>query len=132
MMGKPLVITLGQLLSLAVLVLVARLVVWLWRRQQKQKMSPAFPQALPDAGERPQDGQLMAEIERLRAQVSRLGQEVEALKASRASTSQQANYTQAIEMARQGQPVVEVANRCGISRAEAELIVAMHGGKDNT
>lgn len=129
-MGKPLVITLGQLLSLAVLVLVVGLVVWLWRRQQKSH--PALLDGLSEAGHPLQDGPLRAEMESLRAQVSRLGQEVEALKASRASTPQQANYTQAIEMARQGQPVSEVANRCGISRAEAELIVAMHGGKDKT
>lgn len=35
-------------------------------------------------------------------------------------------YNQAIELARQGMPATEVATRCGISRSEAELIVALY------
>lgn len=35
-------------------------------------------------------------------------------------------YNQAIELARQGMPAAEVAARCGISRSEAELIVALY------
>ena len=35
-------------------------------------------------------------------------------------------YNQAIELARQGMPAAEVATRCGISRSEAELIVALY------
>ncbi len=35
-------------------------------------------------------------------------------------------YNRAIELARQGVPVGEVANQCGISRSEAELIVALY------
>ena len=38
----------------------------------------------------------------------------------------QSAYGQAIEMAQQGMAVDAVAARCGISRGEAELIVAMH------
>lgn len=38
-------------------------------------------------------------------------------------------YSQAILLARQGMDAGEVAVNCGISRGEAELIVAMHQGK---
>lgn len=39
-------------------------------------------------------------------------------------------YGQAIELARQGVDVVDLAESCGISRGEAELIVAMHRTRD--
>ncbi len=43
-----------------------------------------------------------------------------------AATPSATPYNQAIELARQGMPAAEVATRCGISRSEAELIVALY------
>lgn len=39
-------------------------------------------------------------------------------------------YQRAINLARQGRDVASIAEGCGISRGEAELIVSMHGGRD--
>src|SRR5271169_5871921 len=67
--------------------------------------------------------ELLREIGELRKQVARLQGEVEKLQAAPASVSP---YTAAIQMARQGASAGEVASGCGISRGEAELIVALY------
>jgi uncharacterized protein YlxW (UPF0749 family) len=67
--------------------------------------------------------ELLREISELRKQVARLQGEVEKLQAAPASISP---YTAAIQMARQGASAGEVASGCGISRGEAELIVALY------
>jgi hypothetical protein len=67
--------------------------------------------------------ELLREIGGLRKQVARLQGEVEKLQAAPASVSP---YTAAIQMARQGASADEVAGGCGISRGEAELIVALY------
>ena len=64
------------------------------------------------------------EITDLRRQVARLETEVEKLKA--ATVAGVSPYNQAIQMARQGASAAEVASSCGISRGEAELIVALY------
>ena len=68
-------------------------------------------------------GQLLREIAELRRQVARLQGEVDKLRAPQPGVSP---YTQAIQMARRGAGASEVASGCGISRGEAELIVALH------
>ena len=68
-------------------------------------------------------GQLLREIAELRRQVARLQGEVDKLRAPQPAVSP---YTQAIQMARRGAGASEVASGCGISRGEAELIVALH------
>jgi Protein of unknown function (DUF2802) len=69
-------------------------------------------------------GQLLREIAELRRQVARLQGEVDKLRA--APQPAISPYTQAIQMARRGAGASEVASGCGISRGEAELIVALH------
>jgi len=69
-------------------------------------------------------GQLLREIAELRRQVTRLQGEVDKLRA--APQPAVSPYTQAIQMARRGAGASEVASGCGISRGEAELIVALH------
>ena len=69
-------------------------------------------------------GQLLREITELRKQVARLQGEVEKLRT--APQPVVSPYTQAIQMARRGAGASEVASGCGISRGEAELIVALH------
>ncbi len=64
------------------------------------------------------------EIAELRSQVARLQGELDCLKS--ATPSAVSPYNQAIQMARQGLSASEVSSRCGISRGEAELIVALY------
>jgi Protein of unknown function (DUF2802) len=76
---------------------------------------------------RPEDQALNAvslEIGELRSQVARLQSELDRLKS--ATPSAISPYNQAIQMARQGLSASEVSSRCGISRGEAELIVALY------
>jgi len=67
---------------------------------------------------------LSLEIGELRRQVGQLQAEIEKLKS--ATPPAVSPYNQAIQMARQGLSASEVASRCGISRGEAELIVALY------
>jgi hypothetical protein len=71
----------------------------------------------------PDDG-LEREVGNLRKQVARLQGEVEKLQATPGSFV--SPYNLAIQMARQGAGAGEVASGCGISRGEAELIVALY------
>lgn len=63
-------------------------------------------------------------ITRLSAEVDQLKEEVAQVRAALLAAN--TPYSQAIELAREGLDVVDVASRCGISRGEAELIVALH------
>jgi hypothetical protein len=63
------------------------------------------------------------EIAELRKQVVRLQAEVDKFRSLGPAASP---YNQAIQMARQGLSASEVASGCGISRGEAELIVALY------
>ena len=87
-----------------------------------------------------------AELNALQAEISALRNDLESVRASVAQLRQPppapmggmaaasggglTPYAQAIQLARQGCDVGEVAMRCGISRGEAELIVAMHRGSE--
>lgn len=66
---------------------------------------------------------LETEVAQLREQVAKLQSELEQVRAGQAIATP---YSQAIHMAQHGLDVDEVAARCGISRGEAELIVALH------
>ncbi len=87
----------------------------LWRRGEPGSVAPAKD-----------NRRLLEAIEDLRHELSELRTEVETLKAMQASGN--SPYAQAIEMAKEGHDVGEVAVACGISRGEAELIVAVHRG----
>ena len=63
------------------------------------------------------------EVGDLRKQLTQLQSEVERFQATPASASP---YNRAIQMARKGAGAGEVASGCGISRGEAELIVALY------
>ena len=67
---------------------------------------------------------LSLEIAEVRGQVVRLQGELDRLKS--ATPPAISPYNQAIQMARQGLSASEVSSRCGISRGEAELIVALY------
>jgi len=68
--------------------------------------------------------ELTHQVGELRKQVARLQSEVERLQ--QAPAPQVSPYNLAIQMARQGAGASDVASGCGISRGEAELIVALY------
>jgi predicted RNase H-like nuclease (RuvC/YqgF family) len=124
------VITWRELLLVAVLVLavyIAEMLLlmrsakprgWrIWKRGEE-----AHAQAQVQAKNREVQS-LELEFAQLHEQVDRLQKELEQLKAQQAAVTP---YTHAIQMAQQGLNVNEVAASCGISRGEAELIVALH------
>ena len=86
----------------------------LFPRKQEAGVS-AESRAAPD---------LTSELAELRNQVARLQTEVERLKSVPAALV--SPYNLAIQMARQGASANDVASGCGISRGEAELIVALY------
>jgi hypothetical protein len=67
---------------------------------------------------------LSLELSDLRKQVARLQSDLESVKSQ--TPRAVSPYNQAIHMARQGLSASEVASGCGISRGEAELIVALY------
>jgi hypothetical protein len=85
-----------------------------WPRRRGLNTSPA---SAPDDG-------LEREVGNLRKQVARLQGEIEKLQAAPGASV--SPYNLAIQMARQGAGAGEVASGCGISRGEAELIVALY------
>ena len=124
------VITWRELLLVAVLVLAVYIAEMLllmrsakprgWRIWQRGAEANAQAQAQVKNRE---VQSLELEFAQLHEQVDRLQKELEQLKAQQAAVTP---YTHAIQMAQQGLNVNEVAASCGISRGEAELIVALH------
>lgn len=66
---------------------------------------------------------LAAALAALREENSGLAAELAAVRRAPQSSGQ---YREAVEMAQQGLDSADVAENCGISRAEADLIVALH------
>jgi hypothetical protein len=66
---------------------------------------------------------MQADIAGLHEQLDGLGATVESLRRTPQSSGQ---YREAVEMAERGSDAEAVAESCGISRAEADLIVALH------
>lgn len=90
----------------------------LWRRPLKRSVTPVrqSQNALITAT-------LTQEIDELKERMAALKAEVQSLKTSKATVSP---YNQALHMAKQGYGVGDVASQCGISRGEAELIIALY------
>lgn len=91
----------------------------------------------PDATSlQPKIEALESEIDMLREQVLMLKEQIDQVQSTQqqgqfVSASPSTPYSQAIQMAQQGMDVDEVAASCGISRGEAELIVAMHRARSS-
>lgn len=71
----------------------------------------------------------------LRHEIERIKERLTLLEAAHAQLpevdiSEASPYQHAIQLARQGRDVASISESCGISRAEAELIVSMHGARD--
>lgn len=69
---------------------------------------------------------LHAEIARLRTRIEALERQMAAQQARREEDTVLSPYAQATQLARQGLSATDLCARCGISRGEAELIVALH------
>lgn len=102
--------------AVVVIYVVELLLLLRWSGTARRGMS-ASPEGVPV-------GELVREIGDLRKQVTRLQGEVDKLQAAPAAFV--SPYNLAIQMARQGAAAGEVARGCGISRGEAELIVALY------
>ena len=66
---------------------------------------------------------ITAELSALQERADALAQELDAIRRGPKSSGQ---YREAVEMAEQGLEAAAVADSCGISRAEADLIVALY------
>jgi cell division protein FtsB len=79
----------------------------------------------PGFGSDSRHGEMAAlrnEVDQLRARADKLQEEIESLRTPQPATP----YSQAIQMALTGRDADSIASRCGISRGEAELIVALN------
>ena len=124
-----LVITWRELLIVVVVVLAVYSAEMLLLLRSKRAGRHGKPDA---AALQPRFEALESEIEQLREQLLNFKEQLELLKAApppQASMPPSSPYSQAIQLAKQGADVSEVAENCGISRGEAELIVAMHRSK---
>ncbi len=83
----------------------------------------ARKQAEHEAAGRARLDALGADVAALREQVAGLSADLSAVRRAPQSSGQ---YREAVEMAEQGRDAAAVADNCGISRAEADLIVALH------
>jgi hypothetical protein len=124
-----LVITWRELLIVVVVVLAVYSAEMLLLLRSKRGRRHAMPDA---AALQPRFEALESEIEQLREQLLNFKEQLDQLKVApppQTNISHSSPYSQAIQLAQRGADVDEVAADCGISRGEAELIVAMHRSK---
>ena len=122
---EALVVTWRELLIFVVAVLAIHVVELLlllrwsgpWGAWSRRRGMNTSPESASDDG-------LVREVGDLRKQIAHLRGEVDKLQAARGASV--SPYNLAIQMARQGAGAGEVASGCGISRGEAELIVALY------
>lgn len=116
---------------IAVAVVVAAFVGWGMLRLLLLKARVPDPHAWKRAGPSFADEQYRAavdaELRGLRAELAALRTEVGTLRASRSAAPQ---YDEALGLAARGEDAAAIAERCGISVAEAELVRAL--GRRNT
>jgi hypothetical protein len=95
---------------------------------------PATPLATPAGGfgehlaEHLARAELEMEVQRMRAEIGRMRAEMDELRMARRVSPQ---YAEAMELAQRGLPAQAVADRLGISLAEAELVHALSRGDKN-
>lgn len=105
----------------------AMVLVRLGRLSWPKRTKPVWKQDPAQFGEQVFRGAVEAELAELRQQVAGLRDEVEKLKAARTVSHQ---YGEAVSLAQQGMAAQAIAERCGISVAEAELVRALsHKGE---
>ncbi|MFN3883995.1 MAG: DUF2802 domain-containing protein [Rhodocyclaceae bacterium] len=95
-------------------------------------MSAEWPRGRGDFGESLADhlarSEVEMEVQRMRDEIARMRAEVEELRAARRVSPQ---YAEAMELVQRGLSAQQVADRLGISLAEAELVQALARGESN-
>lgn len=101
-----------------------------------RRRRPADTQVSKPAAPQDQTPVFQEELARLREEVSILRRRLDAMEAQTnrlpapPPVQDDSPYGQAVRMARQGLAAQELAVRCGISRGEAELIIALNRGDE--
>ena len=113
-------ISLRELLIAVVLATVIYLLETLVFSKKRRKNNAARME--PSLGTNPEVEALKAELATLKARVEALEKQLEV----REEEAPLSPYAQATQLARQGMSASELCERCGISRGEAELIVALN------
>ena len=102
---------------------------WLpqWIRAEADPTPEAAAEAaVPTFGEQLQRSSLEAEVQHLRSDVAGLREELKLLKAARRVSPQ---YNEAMMLAQRGVDAQGIADQCGISVGEAELVLALSRNK---
>jgi hypothetical protein len=76
------------------------------------------------------EAELRADIASLNTRIAALEKYIVQLQAENATEA--TPYNRAIQLAKQGRDASRISESCGISRGEAELIVSMHGPRNDT
>lgn len=119
---ETLVITWRELLIVVVLVLAVYIAEVLLLTRSSGKRGFPFSRDKAEEARVDEIRFLRADCIKLRAQLEKLQGEVDEMKLAQSSTP----YSQSIKLAQQGQDAGQIAASCGISRGEAELIVALY------
>ena len=99
----------------------------------EERQAFAWNEAPPESPDSRQIGALEQELSQLRREVGGLRSEMQALREeqrreiSKVQATQHVSpfYSDAVQLATQGHEAADISARCGISRAEAELVVAL-------
>jgi hypothetical protein len=120
---ESLVVTWREVLVVVIAVLAVYVAELVLLMRWSGRWGKAKRAARSSADQRAIDG-LTREVGELRKQVARLQGDLDKLRSAPAGSV--SPYNLAIQMARQGANASDVASGCGISRGEAELIVALY------
>lgn len=98
-----------------------------WQATQSHLAQDAFMRGVED-----ELGQLRDEVDALRGELAALRDEIrQEVGHMRANQTASPLYTDAMQMAQLGHDAATIAERCGIARAEAELVVALVKSQNN-
>lgn len=97
-------------------------IIRLSRLSRPRQMEPVWRQPPAEFGEQVMKSGIEAELAELREEVAALKEEVSLLKTARNVSPQ---YGEAVALAQKGMAAREIAERCGISVAEAEMVCAL-------
>jgi len=98
------------------------IIIRLSRLARPRSPEPVWKQPPAQFGEQLLKTGIEAELAELRGEVAALKEEVSLLKAARNVSPQ---YGEAVAMAQKGMSAQQIAERCGISVAEAEMVCAL-------
>lgn len=97
-------------------------IIRLSRMSRPQPPAPVWKKDPAEFGQQVVKSGIEAELTELRGEIATLKEEVSLLKAARNVSPQ---YGEAVAMAQKGMAPQQIAERCGISVAEAEMVCAL-------